>query len=587
MLTTTALHHPDLDQAIGELLSNARQLALAGLATEANAALSLLLQPGPWRLPAHGAQVHQVQRLLPPVCWLAGQPCPAFGELEAMAPEQVAGWTEEAAADQVRSMARVSRNQMRPAGADWSPDFLSTLAERCGADGDPRPHVAFGQFCMDAEFVLKARIGQRFGCSTATVDAPSADELRDLGLPEEELAQLLAQLQGAGQIDVAPAAEATPTLDIARATVAYLRTTGFAGGYLASFIFLACWLLLVEEGQDSAAQEVATDWLAREADAPAAMLDVAAVASVARFLRSGRLAAALQVDAQAAQTWLATLASRQPAVAAPASLLPEALPVPQTLEALLACVQGTHLQALPWLHVPVPGSPEHAWVASVPVAERKALWRAARALVGGTGCWPLVTTLWTPLDNRPDVERLGEDLFMRFPYGGGAGRDDITPQAFIAGSQSVDVDGFLAELAANAYPPTDEPEAADDAPDPAVYRQPPFDPDNAWLVLLPTPHGENALAYEHWYGLERGRVEGFIALLRRWRERYGAELFAHYGTMLEFVVTQPPADLDAALALTREHALAAPCTLDLSGTAQRHHALGLVGHGDWFLHERP
>lgn len=226
-------------------------------------------------------------------------------------------------------------------------------------------------------------------------------------------------------------------------------------------------------------------------------------------------------------------------------------------------------------------------MASVPVAERKALWRAARALVGHTGCWPLVTTLWSGFDNPPDVARLGEDLFMRFPYGGGAARDDITPRAFIAASQSVDVDGFLAELAANAYPPTDEPDAADDAPDPALYRQPPFDPDNAWLVLLPTPQGENALAYEHWYGLERGRVEGFIALLRRWREQFGAELFAHYGTMLEFVVAQPPQDVDAALPLAREHYLAAPCTLALSGTPLRHHALGLVGHGDWFLHERP
>ena len=82
-------------------------------------------------------------------------------------------------------------------------------------------------------------------------------------------------------------------------------------------------------------------------------------------------------------------------------------------------------------------------------------------------------------------------------------------------------------------------------------------------------------------------MEGFIALLRRWRERNGAELFTHYGTMLEFEVSRPPADLDAALPLAHEHALAAPCTLALSGTPLRHHALGLVGHGEWFLHERP
>ncbi|WP_291467436.1 DUF4253 domain-containing protein [Acidovorax sp.] len=74
---------------------------------------------------------------------------------------------------------------------------------------------------------------------------------------------------------------------------------------------------------------------------------------------------------------------------------------------------------------------------------------------------------------------------------------------------------------------------------------------------------------------------------RGWRELHGAELWAHYGTMLEFAVGRPPRDFDTALALAREHDLAAPCTLALPGIALRHHALGLVGHGTWFLHERP
>ncbi len=77
MLTTAAVHDDKLDRALGELMGNAQLVALAGFAGVAREALGLLLQPGPWRLPAHGALVHQLQRLLPPVCLMAGQACPA------------------------------------------------------------------------------------------------------------------------------------------------------------------------------------------------------------------------------------------------------------------------------------------------------------------------------------------------------------------------------------------------------------------------------------------------------------------------------------------------------------------------------
>ncbi len=640
-LTTRHLNDQRLDSALDELLANARLAAVAGHASEALAALGLLLQrEGAWRLPAHGALVTQVQWLLPLVALLAGQGCPAVGEQEAMDCNELADWAAPQAEQLLQSLALPGRLQLAPAGEGWSSAFLATLVQRQGAAGDPRPHLAFGAFCMDAELVLKARIAQQFGASNAaSADVPTAEDLIALGLPEDEVAAMLAQLQSAGHIDVAPAAEATDTLAIVRAMAGYLRATGFAGGYLVHSIWQASWLLLAAEGRDGDAIEVAAAWLAHDAPAAAAgLLDLAVVPATAGLLRAGSLEQAVGVDARAVTAWRAALATRAASTPEPAAEPPAVAAGAPTVsrETWLACLHGTPLAELDWLALPVPGhanaaSGEIAWAAQVPVPERQALWQAARALVEQcSGRWPVVTTLWTGRTEAPAPEALADDLFMRFPYEQGAARDDVSPRSFIATARGIGADEVLAELAESFYPLDEEDqldvwrgelaaagvageacagfdaawaacagdrlrfehwlaalEKAQGAADPERGRQERFDPDNAWLVLLPTPHSEEALAYLHWYGMERGRADGFIALLRRWREQHGAELWAHYGTMLEFTVGQPPQDFDGALALAREHDLAAPCTLALPGIALRHHALGLVGHGTWFLHERP
>lgn len=638
-LSTQHLHDRRLDSALDELVANARLAAVAGHAGEALAALHLLLQPqGAWRLPAHGALVTQVQRLLPLLAWLAGQGCPAVGEQQAMDAAPTADWAGGQAVQLLQSLALPGRLQLAPAGEGWSPGLLATLVERHGADGEPRPHRDFGAFCMDAELVLKARIARQWGASHALgEEVPTADDLIALGLPEDEVAAMLAQLQSAGRIDVAPAAEATDTLDIARAMAAYLQATGFAGGYLVHSIWQAAWLLLAHEGRDGDAVEVAAAWLAHDAPAAATgLLDAAVVPATARLLRAGHLAQAVGLDAAAVASWLAALGTRTvPGPAEPTPPAEVAGTPTESREAWLARLQGTPLAELDWLALPVPGhagtdSGEIAWAAQVPVGGRQALWQSARALADqGSGRWPVVTTLWTGSTEAPDAQALAEDLFMRFPYEQGAARDDVSPRSIASTARAFDPEDLLADLVEGAYPLDEEDqldvwrseleaagvsageagfdaawaecagdrlrferwlsalEASHGAADPERGRQERFDPDNAWLVLLPTPHSEEALAYLHWYGMERGPVDGFIALLRRWREQHGAELWAHYGTMLEFAVRRPPGDFDTALALAREHDLAAPCTLALPGIPLRHHALGLVGHGTWFLHERP
>jgi hypothetical protein len=81
------------------------------------------------------------------------------------------------------------------------------------------------------------------------------------------------------------------------------------------------------------------------------------------------------------------------------------------------------------------------------------------------------------------------------------------------------------------------------------------------------------------------KVEGSIAF-KAW-QAYGAELVAHFGTMLQFVVSRPPQTLDQAFALAVQQNAVAPCTLALPGVSLREHVRALMCVDKWFLHERP
>lgn len=123
--------------------------------------------------------------------------------------------------------------------------------------------------------------------------------------------------------------------------------------------------------------------------------------------------------------------------------------------------------------------------------------------------------------------------------------------------------------------------------DPSEMRLEWFTPDTAFVIFLPTSSSWETLAYLNWCGTNCHGTEYFIALGKSWEQRFGAELVADYGTMLQCLVSRPPADPHEAWELAREHDLAAPSNLALPGLPMRHYARGLVGHDRWFLHERP
>ena len=107
------------------------------------------------------------------------------------------------------------------------------------------------------------------------------------------------------------------------------------------------------------------------------------------------------------------------------------------------------------------------------------------------------------------------------------------------------------------------------------------------LLLMPTPNGWEVPAYINWFASGRRNSQFVVAMLRDWHATYGAELVAHFGTMLQFQVARRPQTAAEAFQLAWHQHLIAPGTTILPGISPRDHARALMHTDRWFLHERP
>ena len=83
-------------------------------------------------------------------------------------------------------------------------------------------------------------------------------------------------------------------------------------------------------------------------------------------------------------------------------------------------------------------------------------------------------------------------------------------------------------------------------------------------------------------GADAGQVP-FGAVLREWHEKWGAELVAFWGTMLQFIVSRQPASGQEAWDLNRQIATMAGSLQDRPWMR----ALALERTNIWFLHDPP
>lgn len=630
-LSTAHVADSDLGVAAEELLLNVRRLTAAGKYAAALDALTVLVTPGPWRLAQYGSAVTQLDTLLPLLCHLNDQPCPAFGTTQAQPPAALAERMRKETRTSLNALKMPIRHQRAEAGANWHAGLLHGAHQ---AADETQRRKEFNTFCIDVEFVLKDRLAQHFPAKAA----PSIEALMampqaqaDCVLDGLDLADLMA---GQTPIAVAAHARGIPTAAIAAALGAYMDQYQVSPNYMTSFLFQAILLLGLLEGEAELARTAAVR-LASEDSELHYLISLAAMPLVHEFLASGACAAALGIDDAQAQAYLSALSAR-PDAPSHADSSPGFFSG-DTLDSFKQLLQGTAFADRNIVELPILDSPEKAYVLAVGIDEMEDLWRTARGLVPQTGRWPLITTSWAGQSPELHETLINADLFGRFSYQTGPDADDISPRAIVARAGKVDLTQFLAKKSeqregemsgyatfdqsvddelfstqrrCGAAPAREDVLQAQKEVNPEgsackldrwlmdwesqcgaapteQYREPWFVQDPMLLIFLPTPEPWDALAYLHWYGSEHDGTESHIAMGRHWQQEYGAELFAHFGTMLECFVSRPPTTMEEAWQLAREHDLIAPCTLALQGTALRHYAAELLNYDRWFLHERP
>lgn len=304
---------------------------------------------------------------------------------------------------------------------------------------------------------------------------------------------------------------------------------------------------------------------------------------------------------------------------------------------LASALSGTALANRTIIDLPILDTGQSAYALEIKPTEVESAWRVGHDVISRTGRAPLIVTCWggrLPATGWENILR-NEELFDRWPYEQSTNTSaaNHSPAAILEAADEVDVAAFLEQLAARraqvrdlqksmryelestghlcgtAPTPDDVARASvggrpiattydldrwlldwerdhGGSRDPHQAREPWFDPGMASLLFMPTPSSWDCLAYIHWWGMFEG-AERYIALGREWSRRFGSELVAHYGTMLQCLVSSPPTTVSEAWELGRQHDLVAPCTLALPGFHLRHYADALRGYDRWFLHERP
>ncbi len=111
-----------------------------------------------------------------------------------------------------------------------------------------------------------------------------------------------------------------------------------------------------------------------------------------------------------------------------------------------------------------------------------------------------------------------------------------------------------------------------------------YRPSEAQLVLLPTPSQWLTPGWVSYFGATGDdRRQALCAALRQWERRWGAELVASWGTMLQLVVSRQPAAGGQAWELAGQ-------LKAVGGSLQVEHwilALAVSRSDAWFLHDRP
>lgn len=586
VLNTEFVLSKDLDAAISEVLDNVERLVVAGAFTDAHELALRLSIAGPLQIPKHGRCAQRYSHILELACFLAWSNKPEIHERQ---PERSWGSLAAEAKSQADRMMRIyrvqDRNQLRPAGIDWSVAYFD---EPSFATGSPESRQAVSDFLVDVEFVLKARLN-------------AESRTTDIALSE-----------------FASAVTTSNLVDALAECAKY-----HAGVYLVHDGLLLALLVCLQEDDKETATRCAEVLVTVERGV-SSLAFLAVVPVVRTWLSSAALARSFCVSAEQVEGYGKALDQRRPVERLTGIGSGEAaIDVIQSPAVLTELLAQTKFASRTWETVPVLDSDETVLVASCCEGEAREFWATLRDLVQKTGRWPVVSEA-----SSVDLE----DLFSRFYFEEEPSAEDISPRGVAAHARTLSaVDTLVAlddeseiewsELVDYELSATEQ--ACGEVPAPEVVagacldgkplasswdldrwllaweleqgasieqlaqRQDGFSEPSMIILLLPTSNSWEALGYLHWYGAGTVGSPACMALGYSWQKRWGAEIYAHFGTMFECVVSTPPKTLEEAWPLAREQHLLAPYSLHASGLPTRHLAAGLVNHDHWFFHERP
>jgi uncharacterized protein DUF4253 len=202
-------------------------------------------------------------------------------------------------------------------------------------------------------------------------------------------------------------------------------------------------------------------------------------------------------------------------------------------------------------------------------------WFVLRECVAGRGWWPVV------LGPDERVDRVGEDLEFNL--------EGTSPRALIEKARAIDADAWLAEQGADGAPDacewSDEIRIAPNrtftvATNILTQRSYP----RVTIGLVPAAEPWEVPAYLGLGGWnECPSPEVHAAIMRRWHERFGAQIAGYTGDVVELHIARPVEDPDTAVALARAQYAYCPDVVDQGvGTLEALAAL-LVGSTVWYF----
>ena len=307
-----------------------------------------------------------------------------------------------------------------------------------------------------------------------------------------------------------------------------------------------------------------------------------------------------------------------------------------SIESLRELLSRTFLSEADMIQLDMPMTQNVALAIAVNLENSLEAWHLLQDLLPQTQRYPVITACWSSNAGNWQKDIINEDFFSRFYFGEEYPNLDLAPEAIIARANSMssqELDSCLDEHARfNTYD-LEEQILTELANTSSIFGAAPliselqalvrsgqistivdiekylfdwelqhiaeistrshqeptyldwYQPTGQTmaLILLPTPHSWETLAYLSWYGGSKMA----IPLLQKWHQLYDANLVCHYGTMLQFLVGKRPSTLQQAFKLASEQVLLAPCTTLLSGVPIRDHARSLLQLKRWFIHERP